>query len=263
MHTRICTVCGLQRMQACMLALSSLEHRSGNIAQTSLIIACCCSKKISMAVGTQLGCIAWDQKAGYLCCGGDAGLLKVIQMAASSKGKLSTFTLDEHVKNECKVTACCWNERYKKLTSSDESGHIIVWMEDHHAWQVEMVNNRGTSTVADMGWACDGSRICIAYHDGAVIVGTVGGSRVWGKSLDLPLKLLAWSPTCQHILFATRDSRVYVYDADGNQASELRLKCLEEHGTSNIAVLTWCVLSSLNCLLPANMASICAGYVMG
>ena len=193
-----------------------------------------------MAVGTQLGCIAWDQKAGYLCCGGDAGLLKIIRLESGTKGKVTTFTLDEHVKNECKVTACCWNERYKKLTSSDESGHIIVWLEDHQSWQVEMINNRGSSTVADMQWACDGSRICIAYHDGAVIVGTVGGSRVWGKSLEMPLKLLSWSPTCQHILFATRDAKVYVYDADGNQASELQLKCLEDRGPSNIAILAWC-----------------------
>lgn len=34
-----------------------------------------------------------------------------------------------------------------------------------------------------MRWSADGMRICIVYEDGAVIVGTVDGNRIWGKEL--------------------------------------------------------------------------------
>ena len=44
-----------------------------------------------------------------------------------------------------------------------------------------MINNRNKSFVSDMKWSKDGTRICIAYEDGAVILGSVEGSRMWGK----------------------------------------------------------------------------------
>ncbi len=44
-----------------------------------------------------------------------------------------------------------------------------------------MVNNRKASVVRDMKWSPDGTKICIAYEDGHVIVGGVEGNRRWGK----------------------------------------------------------------------------------
>jgi WD repeat-containing protein 35 len=40
-----------------------------------------------------------------------------------------------------------WNEQYKKLTSSDSNGLIIVWMMHKNYWFEEMINNRNKSTV--------------------------------------------------------------------------------------------------------------------
>ena len=34
-----------------------------------------------------------------------------------------------------------------------------------------------------MAWNADGQKICIVYEDGAVIVGSVDGNRIWGKEL--------------------------------------------------------------------------------
>jgi WD repeat-containing protein 35 len=206
-----------------------------------------------MPDGATLGCISWEKKAGWLCCGAADGLVKIIDMAqdASKKqAKMSTFTLVGHQKNKSKVIACSWNERYKKLTTTDESGHIIVWLEDHSSWQEEMVNNRGCSAVTDMHWSPDATRMCIAYKDGGVIVGKVDGARVWGKELDLPLSKLVWSPSCQNVVFTTSNGEAYVYDADGNQVSKLSLQCHVERGPSNIAAIAWCA----NILLTYSLA---------
>ncbi len=44
-----------------------------------------------------------------------------------------------------------------------------------------MINNRKASIVKDMKWSPDGTKVCIAYEDGYVIVGGVEGNRRWGK----------------------------------------------------------------------------------
>jgi WD repeat-containing protein 35 len=209
-----------------------------------------------------IGCVAWNKADGWLCCGAEQGLVKVIHIGdgGDGKAKMSSFSLPGHSEKH-KVTACCWNERYKKLTTGDDSGHIIVWLQNHLAFQEEMVNNRNCSVVTDMQWAPDGSRICIAYKDGAVIVGHVDGTRLWGKELDMPLDKLTWGPASQTILFATREGDVFVYDADGNQISKLDLQCQRERGPSIVAAISWC--DAADDLLDASRQPPASRYVPG
>lgn len=83
------------------------------------------------------------------------------------------------------VMVAAWNPAHKKLTTSDQNGLIIVWVAHKGRWFEEMVNNRGKSQVRDMKWNPDGTKICIVYEDGAVIVGSVDGERLWGKELPI------------------------------------------------------------------------------
>jgi len=108
------------------------------------------------------------------------------------------------------VMCVTWNPLFKKLTTSDEHGLIIVWMLHKGMWYEEMINNRNKSVVRDMKWTGDGKKICIVYEDGAVIVGSVDGNRLWGRELNLPLNFVEWSPDCRMILFGSTDSEVSV-----------------------------------------------------
>ena len=46
-----------------------------------------------------------------------------------------------------------------------------------------------------MSWTADGQKICIIYEDGAVIVGSVDGNRLWGKELKgVELAKVCWAP---------------------------------------------------------------------
>ena len=56
-----------------------------------------------------------------------------------------------------------------------------------------------------MAWSPDGTRVCIIYDDGAVIVGGVDGNRLWGKEYKYRLALVEWSPDSRQILFGTPD----------------------------------------------------------
>jgi len=125
-------------------------------------------------------------------------------------------TLDGHKESVRVVT---WNDAQQKLTSSDTDGVIMVWMLYKGSWYEEMTNDRKKSTVASMSWTSDGSRICIVYEDGAIIVGSVDGNRIFGKELKgTHLTGVQWSPDNRLILFALANGECHLYDNQGNFA---------------------------------------------
>ncbi|RYG64319.1 hypothetical protein EON64_14250, partial [archaeon] len=121
------------------------------------------------------------------------------------------------------VMCVTWNPIYRKLTTSDESGLIIVWIMHKSMWYEEMINNRNKSVVRDMKWTSDGRKIAIVYEDGAVIVGSVDGNRLWGKELKMSLRFVEWSPDSKLLLFVTFDAEVFVFDAEGNKLRSLQI----------------------------------------
>ena len=75
-----------------------------------------------------------------------------------------------------------------------------------------------------MKWTSDGKKICIIYEDGAVIVGSVDGNRLWGSDLHVNLRFVEWSPNNRLILFVYGDGeKVVIYQADGTKVGSLSL----------------------------------------
>lgn len=119
------------------------------------------SKKIALPNQTTAICLSWSREHGFIACGGENGLLKVLKLeshcemgatteiglssptsgneTSSSRNVSMNQTLDGH---SGQVVHLAWNERFEKLTSSDENGLIIVWMFYKGSWYEEMVNNR-------------------------------------------------------------------------------------------------------------------------
>jgi hypothetical protein len=92
-----------------------------------------------------------------------------------------------------------------------------------------------------MRWSASGDRICIVYADGAVIVGSADGVRLWGKELNMPLTHVQWSPDGRLILFGTEEGEVHLYDSSGNAAAKLQLQCNEGlPGAPKLAAIEWC-----------------------
>lgn len=135
------------------------------------------NKKISVPNCPLVRAVAWSCNHDYIACGGENGVLKVIKLEETSgssepkspkkegsKNLSLNQTLDGH---KSAVQSICWNESFQKLTSSDATGSIIVWMLYKEVWYEEMVNSRNRSLVSGMAWTADGQKICIAY-DGKV-----------------------------------------------------------------------------------------------
>ncbi|XP_013181015.1 PREDICTED: WD repeat-containing protein 35 isoform X2 [Papilio xuthus] len=173
------------------------------------------SKKIAIPKQSNVNCISWNHATGYIAVGGEDGMLKVLKLESGGGGNLSmNLTLEGHTGH---LEVAIWNEVFQKLTTSDEHGVIIVWMLYKGSWYEEMINNRNKSTVSSMAWGSDGQKICIAYADGAVIVGSVDGSRVWGKDIKGPgLNAVQWSPDNSLLLFALSNGELHLYDDQGN-----------------------------------------------
>ena len=150
------------------------------------------SKKIAIPNGVKLHSLAWNPDHGWLAAGGADGLLKVLKLdaprPAGATQAPSNLSMNQTLEGHQGAVVCStWNANYRKLTTSDQNGLIIVWMLHKGVWFEEMINNRNRSVVKAMKWTPDGQKICIVYEDGAVIVGSVDGNRLWGKEMETGL----------------------------------------------------------------------------
>eukprot|EP01032_Pedospumella_encystans_P013101 gene13101-15103_t len=190
------------------------------------------SKKINIPNQVKLNCISWNRDQGWIACGGETGLLKVLKLETPTgpDAKLqgiaasSNLSMNQTLEGHTGAVVCVtWNPLFRKLTTSDESGLIIVWTLHKGMWYEEMINNRNKSVVRDMKWTADGRKIAIIYEDGAVIVGSVDGNRLWGKELNMPLRFVEWSPDSRFIMFVTLDAEVWIFDAEGAKVRSFTL----------------------------------------
>lgn len=208
------------------------------------------SKKIAIPNNTKLRCVSWNREQGYIACGGEEGLLKVLKLEIQAgrdvkvKGLAapSNLSMNQSLEGHSgAVQVVAWNEHHQKLTTSDQFGLIIVWMLYKGSWYEEMINNRNKSVVRGMKWTADGQKICIVYEDGAVIVGSLDGNRIWGKELrSLTLASVEWSPDGKKILFGIANGEVHVYDNTGNFINKMQVFCLSNvTGAMRIVGLEW------------------------
>uniref|UniRef100_A0A8D1X6N6 WD repeat-containing protein 35 n=1 Tax=Sus scrofa TaxID=9823 RepID=A0A8D1X6N6_PIG len=221
------------------------------------------SKKISIPNNVKLKCISWNKDQGFIACGGEDGLLKVLKLETQTDdAKLrglaapSNLSMNQTLEGHSgSVQVVTWNEQYQKLTTSDQNGLIIVWMlcrerrkkeskkerEKKGSWYEEMINNRNKSVVRSMSWNADGQKICIVYEDGAVIVGSVDGNRIWGKDLKgIQLCHVAWSADSKILLFGMANGEIHIYDNQGNFIMKMKLNCLVNvTGAISIAGIHW------------------------
>ena len=104
-----------------------------------------------------------------------------------------------------------------------------------------MINNRNKSVVRGMAWNTEGTRICIVYEDGAVIVGSVDGNRIWGKEIkNVTLTGVSWSPDSRLLLFSLSSGEVHVYDGQGGFVSKLNIQCLtNSSAVAKVVSLVW------------------------
>ena len=106
-------------------------------------------------------------------------------------------------------------------------------------WFEEMINNRNKSVVKDMKWTSSGEKICIVYEDGAVIVGSVEGNRLWGKEYEFNMARIEWSPDGKTILFGTPDGEVRAHDYVGNYLFQVKIFAVPEGESSPLADIQW------------------------
>ncbi|GAB6028434.1 WD repeat-containing protein 35 [Chamberlinius hualienensis] len=210
------------------------------------------SKKIAIPNNVKLKCVAWNKSQGYLACGGENALLKVLQLdsgrtsnhakgpQASNSNLSMNQTLDGHAGNGS-VQIVRWNESaHQKLTSADQYGLITVWMLYKGSWSEDMINNRNKSVVTDMKWSSDGQKICIVYEDGAVIVGSVEGNRIWNRDLKgVSLTHVEWSPNGQLLLFGLANGDVHIFDNSGNVMGDLSMKITKSDEEIVICDIHW------------------------
>ena len=109
-------------------------------------------KKIAIPNGVKLHSLAWNPDHGWLAAGGADGLLKVLKLdaprPAGATQAPSNLSMNQTLEGHQGAVVCStWNANYRKLTTSDQNGLIIVWMLHKGVWFEEMINNRNRSVV--------------------------------------------------------------------------------------------------------------------
>jgi WD repeat-containing protein 35 len=135
------------------------------------------------------------------------------------------------------LTLATWNNNFQKLTTADSNGLIIVWILYKGIWYEEMINNRNKGLVAGMQWDRTGQKICIVYEDGAVILGSVDGNRIWGKEVKNNLAHIQWSPDGVFLLFGTSTGQLQIFDGNGTFVVKVRDHC--HNSDFKIAAMDW------------------------
>lgn len=209
------------------------------------------AKKIALPKNPLVFAVSWNHSDGCICLGGENGLLKILKMAEYKQGKKPKKPLSQNISldgHQGNINVIQWNDQYNKLTTSDDDGLIIVWMLHEDQWFEEMINNRKKSTVEDIKWSTDGTKVCIIYRDGAVIVGSVDGSREWGKELPHQLMKVEWSPDNKLLIFATVDGEARVYSKLGNPMHKIKIYCFQDMEVKDktIASIEWYKNSKMN-----------------
>ncbi|KAB7497422.1 WD repeat-containing protein 35, partial [Armadillidium nasatum] len=161
-----------------------------------------------------LRCVSWNRDEGYIACGGDDGLLKVLRLDPDGMMLKQHKTLMSKVAIAKRVPVGMFN--YNEYSEFAYHDFILQISYFQGSWYEEMINNRNKSVVRGMAWNCEGQKICIVYEDGAVIVGSVDGNRIWGKELKgQHLTGVEWSPDSQLLLFSLASGEVHLYDNTG------------------------------------------------
>uniref|UniRef100_A0A8C4WUA3 Uncharacterized protein n=1 Tax=Eptatretus burgeri TaxID=7764 RepID=A0A8C4WUA3_EPTBU len=152
-----------------------------------------------------------------------------VDAKAVGLGALNNFTVNQPEGHKGRVKVLSWNDRYEKLTSSDETGFTIVWILHNGQWLEEMVNRHSGSVVGGMCWNSDGQKICIVYEDGTIIVGSVDDI----IRLDTGMKIVdaQWNhcgsvlaiACCQQINSSQNMSAVQFYSPFGEHLRTLSL----------------------------------------
>ena len=115
------------------------------------------SKKIAIPNGAKLRCAAWNAADGWIAAGGEGGLLKLLKLgggpgSAPGEAPAGSLTANQSLAgHEGAVSVAAWNDSFQKLTTSDESGLIIVWALQKGEWVEEMINNRNRSVGRERG----------------------------------------------------------------------------------------------------------------
>uniref|UniRef100_A0A8C4Q875 Uncharacterized protein n=1 Tax=Eptatretus burgeri TaxID=7764 RepID=A0A8C4Q875_EPTBU len=150
-----------------------------------------------------------------------------VDAKAVGLGALNNFTVNQPEGHKGRVKVLSWNDRYEKLTSSDETGFTIVWILHNGQWLEEMVNRHSGSVVGGMCWNSDGQKICIVYEDGTIIVGSVDGNRIWGNRMKgMQFTQVAWSPDGCKLIFGLSSGDVHISDSSGNFLAKMELQCM-------------------------------------
>ena len=198
------------------------------------------SKKLVISQNADVHSMSWHSMTDQLAIGGDNGMLKILKVEDAhdpqneqqqAQPKISVDSIDS--KHLGAIGTLNWNETYRKLTSVDNKGRMVIWTQKSgqepgkKEWVQEMVNETGQYQITAVVWSKDETKLAILIEDGQIIVGSVDGEKLWSKTIDKAPMIAEWSPDGKYLIVGTKFGEVMVWESVGNYLFSMKIMCLQ------------------------------------
>jgi WD40 repeat protein len=149
---------------------------------------------------------AWSPKGRWIATGTEAGTLTIWD----ARSWTTLFTADAHTD---RISAVAWSPDERRLATSGHDGIVKIWDADSHEVKLDIQYD---AMVSDVAWGPAGDRVVTApWQHQADIWPLDGGDRPLQtlRGHTAPLLATDWNATGRHILTASGDATVGIWDA--------------------------------------------------
>jgi WD repeat-containing protein 35 len=173
-------------------------------------------QKITLGKDREAASLTWNKENDTIAVGFNNKSLKLIKIEEPSEieGEIS-LSLNHTIPSNHKasINTVSWNERFDKLLSVDSKGTMIIWTEGStNPYKEEFVNESAKKRIKFAKWSAGGNFVIIIFESGNLVLGSVEGERLWGKTVEMEIEFVTFLENDQVILIGDNSGGLIALD---------------------------------------------------
>lgn len=180
------------------------------------------STRIQSPDSSPVTCVSWNSINDLIACGHKNGLVSIAYLESNPEhaGLTQIKVIMTLLGHRHEITTITWNDRFSKLISTDNSGHLILWTERDEKW-VQMMSKEGDGkSITDLCLTQNGEFVFFGTSNGNLVCGSHDGRERWDIHFHKPISKLAWSAEYKLLIVSFPKGRIKFVRLDGKIAEK-------------------------------------------